>query len=98
MFVRVEQFAFKAGAEEKGIPMLREHAAFIAKSPGCTRGYLASPIHGTSFMVYSEWASEMDLERMEAALRSNPAASGSFFGLMGLLRSPPHVARFEVLE
>ena len=98
MFVRIEQFAFKPGSEEKGIPLLREHAGFIAKAPGCRRGYLASPIHGTSYMVYSEWASEMDLDRLEATLRSNPAASGSFFGLMSLLRSPPHVARFQSLE
>jgi hypothetical protein len=27
----------------------------------------------------------------------NPAASGAFFGLMGIVRSPPNVARFEVL-
>lgn len=98
MFIRIEQFAFKPGTEEKGIPLLREHAAFLARSPGCTRGYLASPIHGTNYVVYSEWPSEADLERMEAALRSNPAASGSFFALIGLLRSPPHVARFEILE
>lgn len=98
MFVRLEQFAFKPGTEEKGVPLLREHARFIAGSPGCARGYLASPIHGTSYMVYSEWASEIDLDRMEATLRSNPAASEAFFGLMGLLRSPPHVARFQVLE
>ena len=98
MYVRIEQFTFRPGAEEKGIPLLREHAGFIAKSTGCGRGYLASPIHGTSFMVYSEWESELDLDRMEATLRSNPAASGTFFGLMGLLKSPPHVARFEVLE
>jgi len=98
VFARIEQFAFKPGTEEKGVPLLREHARFIGASPGCARGYLASPIHGTSFMVYSEWDSEIDLDRMEATLRSNPAASGSFFGLMGLLRSPPHVARFQVLE
>ena len=97
VFVRIEQFSFKPGTEEKGIPLLREHAAFIAQSRGCARGYLASPIHGTSFLVYSEWGSEIDLDRMEATLRSNPAASGAFFGLMGLLRSPPHVARFQVL-
>ncbi len=98
MFVRLEQFAFKPGTEEKGLPLLREHARFIAGSPGCARGYLASPIHGTSFIVYSEWASEIDLDRMEATLRSNPAASEAFFALMGLLRSPPHVARFQVLS
>jgi quinol monooxygenase YgiN len=98
VFVRVEQFTLKPGAEEKAIPLLREHARFIAGSPGCARGYLASPIHGTSYMVYGEWASEIHLDRMEATLRSNPAASEAFFGLMGLLRSPPHVARFQVLE
>jgi quinol monooxygenase YgiN len=98
VFARIEQFTFKPGMEEKGAPLLREHARFIARSPGCINGYLASPIHGTSFMVYSEWASEIDLDRMEATLRSNPAASGSFFGLMGLLRSPPHVGRYQVLE
>ncbi|TLZ54253.1 MAG: hypothetical protein E6K17_08300 [Methanobacteriota archaeon] len=98
VFVRIEQFAIKPGAEEKAIPLLREHAEFIAKAPGCRRAYLASPIHGPAHLVYTEWESEVDIERLEASLRSNPAASGSFFGLMGLVRSPPHVARFQVLE
>jgi quinol monooxygenase YgiN len=98
VFVRLEQFALKPGGEEKGLPLLREHAAFIAKAPGCWRAYLATPIHGPAHLVYSEWESEVDLDRLEATLRSNPAASGSFFGLMGLVRSPPHVARFEVMH
>jgi len=97
VFVRIEQFALKPGGEDKGIPLLREHAEFIRRAPGCRRVYLASPIHGPAHVVYSEWESEVDIERLEANLRSNPAASGSFFGLMGLVRSPPHVARFEVL-
>ena len=98
MFVRIEQFAFKPGNEERGLALLREHAAFIAKSPGCGRAYLGSPIHGPAFILYSEWGTETDLERLEATLRMDPAASGAFFGLMGLVKSPPHVARFEVLE
>jgi hypothetical protein len=97
VFVRLEQFAFKPGSEEKGLPMLREHARFIAGSRGCGRAYVAAPIHGPAHLVYSEWASEVDLDRMEATLRMNPAASGAFFGLMGIVRSPPNVARFEVL-
>jgi len=98
VFVRIEQFAFKPGSEEKGIPLLRDHTEFIAKAQGCKRAYLASPIHGPAHLVYSEWESEIDIDRLEANLRSNPTASGSFFGLMGLVRSPPHVARFQVIE
>ena len=97
VFVRIEQFAFKPGNEEKGLPLLRDHEAFIAAFPGCGRAYLASPIHGPTHLVYSEWASEVDLDRLEATLRMNPTASGAFFGLMGLVKSPPHVARFEAL-
>ena len=98
VFVRIEQFAFKSGSEEKGMTLLRDHAAFIAKAPGCGRAYLGSPIHGPAFVVYSEWESEVDLDGLEATLRMNPTASGSFFGLMGLVKSPPHVARFEVVR
>ena len=97
MFVRIEQFAFKPGAEARGLPLLREHVAFSARSPGCARAYVGSPIHGPAHLVYSEWTTEADLDRFEATLRMNPAASGAFFGLMGLVQSPPHVARFEVL-
>ena len=97
MFVRIEQFAFKPGAEVNGVPLLREHGAFIRKSQGCLRAYVASPIHSHAHIVYSEWESESDVDRFEATLRMNPAASGSFFALIGLVRSPPHVARFEVL-
>jgi len=98
VFVRIEQFALKPGSEDRGIPLLREHAEFITRSQGCRRAHLASPIHGPTHLVYSEWDSEVDIERLEANLRSNPAASGTFFGLMGMVRSPPHVARFQVLE
>ena len=97
MFVRIEQFAFKPGAEVNGVSLLLEHGAFIRKSTGCVRAYVASPIHSHAHIVYSEWESESDVDRFEATLRMNPAASGSFFGLIGLVRSPPHVARFEVL-
>ena len=97
MYVRTVQFALKAGAEEKGLALLRDHAGFVARFPGCERGYLAAPIHGTSHMVYSEWDSEADIELLEGALRVDPAASGAFFGLLALVQKPPHVARFEVL-
>ena len=43
MFVRIEQFAFKPGAEVNGVPLLREHGAFIKKSAGCLRAYVGSP-------------------------------------------------------
>ncbi len=98
MFVRLEQFALKPGTEERGLPAIREHAAFIARSPGCRRAYVATPIHGTSVLVYSEWDSEADLDRLETSLRMNPAASGSFFSLLPLLQTPPHLARFQVVE
>jgi len=97
VFIRLEQFAFKPGTEEKGIPLLRAHAELVARALGCKRAYLASPIHGPAHLVYSEWETEGDIDRLEANLRSDPAASGSFFGLMGLVRSPPYVARFQVL-
>ncbi|TLZ71899.1 MAG: hypothetical protein E6K10_03780 [Methanobacteriota archaeon] len=97
MFVRIEQFAIKSGAEEKGRLLLRDHAAFLAAAPGCGRAYVAAPVHGPSHIVYSEWRAENDLERLEATLRMNPAASGAFFGLMAIVQTPPHVARFEVL-
>ena len=97
MFVRVAQFTFRAGTEENGLSLLREDIAFIAKSPGCKRAYLATPIHGPSFMVYSEWDSEADIERFEGAMRMNPGASSTFFGLMPLLQGPAHIARYEVV-
>ncbi len=97
MIVRLEQFALKPGAEERGLPAIHEHAAFIGKAAGCLRAYVATPIHGTTVLVYSEWDGEADLDRMEAALRMNPAASGAFFDLLPLLQSPPHLSRFQVV-
>ena len=97
MYVRTVQFALKVGAEEKGLALLREHAEFVARFPGCGRAYLAAPIHGMSHMIYSEWDSEADIERLEGALRVDPGASGAFFGLLALVQKPPYVARFEVL-
>ena len=96
--MRVAQFTFRAGSEEKGLALLREHAAFVAKSPGCMRAYLATPIHGPSFMVYGEWDNEADIDRFEGTMRMNPEASSTFFGLMPLLQSPAHIARYEVIE
>lgn len=98
MIVRIAQFAFKPGTEEQGVVLLRDHVAFLARSPGCRRAFLAAPIHGTAHLVYGEWESESEVDSVEAALRSNPEASSSFFGLMGMLQSPPHIARFEVFE
>lgn len=97
MFVRVAQFAFRAGNEEKGLALLRQHVAFIAGSQGCARAFLGSPIHGPSYVVYSEWDAEADIERFEGAMRMNPGASSTFFGLMPLLQGPAHIARYEVL-
>ncbi len=98
MYVRTVQFSMKPGAEEKALALLREHTDCIARSPGCGRAYMAVPIHGTSHMVYSEWDSEADIERLEGVLRSDPAASAAFFALLGLVQRPPHVARFHVLD
>ena len=98
MFVRLEQFALKPGAEERGLPAIREHAAFIARAAGCRRAYVATPIHGTAILVYSEWDAESDLNRMEATFRMDPNASGSFFSLLSLLQSPPHLSRFQTVE
>ncbi len=96
MHVRIEQFAFKAGMEARGVVLLRDHTEFIAKADGCLRAYVAAPVHGLTHLVYSEWETEADLDRLEATLRMNPTASSAFFGLMGIVQSPPHVARFEV--
>src|SRR2546425_11647752 len=90
VFVRIEQFAIKPGAEEKAIPLLREHAEFIAKAPGCRRAYLASPIHGPAHLVYREWETEGDIGRLEASLPRHPGGSRSLFGLHGLGRPPAH--------
>ncbi len=97
MHVRIEQFAFKAGMEAKGVVLLRDHLEFLAKVHGCLRAYVAAPVHGPTHIVYSEWETEADLDRLEATLRKNPATSSAFFGLMGIVHSPPHVARFEAL-
>ncbi len=98
VFVRTVEFTLKPGTEEKALALLREHTQFIAGFPGCVRAYVATPIHGTSHLVHSEWSAEIDIDRLEGALRSDPTASSPFFGLMSMLRVPPHVARFQVLE
>src|SRR2546428_11948142 len=83
VFVRIEQFAIKPGAEEKAIPLLREHAEFIAKAPGCGRAVLASPVDGPPHLEDSERGSSGDLERVEARLPRHPAPSGFLVGVLG---------------
>ena len=96
MIVQLAQFAPKQGEEESVRQTLRTQLAFVAGYPGCHRAYMATPIHGQRYLLYSEWVSEDDLDRHEAALRSDPQASGEFFGLLGRLSSPPLMARYEI--
>ena len=98
MIVRIAQFAPKPGQEETVLQMLRSHIAFLAGSPGCRRAHLGTPIHGQHLLLYSEWNSEADVERLEGSLRSNPQASSVFFGLLGRLSTPPLIARYEAAE
>ncbi len=96
MIVRIAEFGPKPGQEEAVLQMIRSHLGFIAKFPGYQRAYVGTPIHGQRYLLYSEWNSEDDLDRFEAALRSDPQASGLFFGLLGRLTSPPSIARYDI--
>ena len=98
MIVRIAQFAPKPGQEETVLQMLRSHLVVIAGSPGCRRAYLGTPIHGQHMLLYSEWSSEVDLERLEGTLRSNLQATSDFFGLLGRLSGPPLIARYDVQD
>lgn len=96
MIVRLAQFVPKPGQEESVVAVLRSQLPFIAGFPGCRRAYMATPIHGQGYLLYSEWISEDDVDRLEAALRSDPQASEGFFGLLGRLSTPPLIARFDI--
>ena len=98
MIARLATFTFKAGLDETSLPFLQSHLRFMASFSGCGRAYLARPIHGQQFLLHTEWADEQDLQRLDAALRSDPNASGDFFALLGRLSAPPHIAQYEVIE
>ncbi len=98
MIVRIAQFAPKAGHEEAVLATLRAHVAFAGAFPKCRRAYLGTPIHGRHVLVYSEWDNEADVDRFEAALRTDPGASSDFFSLLAKLGAPPPIARFAVSE
>lgn len=98
MIVRLAQFTPKAGREESVLQTVRAHLAFTAGFPGCRRAYLGTPIHGQQLLVYSEWSGIGDVDRFDAAVRTDPRASSDFFSLLSSLAAPPHVSRFEVVD
>ena len=98
VIARIAQFAPKSGEEEGVLATLRAHRDFVVGVPGCRRAYLGMPIHGRAVLLYSEWGDEADVEGLEAALRSDPRASGDLFGLFGRLSAPMSVARFQILD
>lgn len=98
MIVRTAQYQPKSGLEEAVLASLRSHVGFTRGFPGCRRAYLGTPIHGRFFLVHSEWDREDDVERFEAAVRTDPRASSDFFSLLAKLAAPPAIARYTVLE
>jgi len=96
MIVRTARFAIKTGLEDSTVPLLQSQLRFIESFPGCRRAYLGTPIHGKDFLLYSEWDTRDDVERLDAALRGDSNSSRDFFALLGRLAAPPHIAQYEL--
>lgn len=97
LIARVAQFAPKPGEEDHVLLALQSHRDYLAAFGGCRRAYLGTPIHGRQILVYSEWESETDVERLEAALRGDLRVSSDLFGLLGRLSTPMTIGLFAVL-